>query len=164
MTAAKTQIIRRNTDTAIREVIARHVAEGRITWQTALRIGANAIKELRMKGYSPAEVTAYLDRKVDEATTPIRRVTAEQIAARQAAADREERLRQAGEDAVDDWTEFRARHADNPLAAVALDIHQPVVEWDRVVCQECREADLDDTVGVEWPCGTYAAMKAAADG
>lgn len=88
MTTAKTQIIRRNTDTAIREVIARHVAEGRITWQTALTIGANAtgiiapaIKELRQKGHSPAEVTEYLARKVDEAATPIRRVTAELYAA-----------------------------------------------------------------------------------
>lgn len=89
---------------------------------------------------------------------------AEQIAARQDAQKRQERVRQAGEAAVDDWTEFRTQHADNPLAAVALDIHQPVAEWDRVVCQECRESDLDDTVGVEWPCGTYAAMKAAADG
>lgn len=77
--------------------------------------------------------------------------------------EREERARQASEVAVDEWTEFRARHADNLVAGAVLDIHQPVVEYYRVVCEECKESDLDDTVGVEWPCPTYAAMKEATD-
>lgn len=82
------KITRRNTDTAIRETLGHAVADGRVTWQAALTIGANAtaviapaIKELRMKGHSPAEVTEYLARKIDAATSPSARFSAELYAA-----------------------------------------------------------------------------------
>lgn len=88
MPSAKTPIVRRNTDAAIRDTLNQAVADGRITWQAALAIGANAngvivpaIKELRQKGYSPGEVTEYLNRKIGEATTPSARFSAELYAA-----------------------------------------------------------------------------------
>ena len=88
---------------------------------------------------------------------------AEQIAARHAAATREARVKQATDDAMADWRQFADTLAGNPIALAALRCHQPEAGYERVVCDECCESDIDDTVGVEWPCGTFAAMKAAAD-
>lgn len=89
---------------------------------------------------------------------------AEQIAARREAQERPARLARELTVAQEEWRQYFDRHYANRLARSAFDIHQPEIEYDRVVCQECKESDLDDTVGVEWPCSTYAAMKAAADG
>jgi hypothetical protein len=88
MTAVKTEISRKHTNAAIREVVDRHIAEGRVSRLTAqtieaaaLPIIAPAIKKMRQNGYSAAEVTQYLAEKVAEAEAPARKLAAEIYAA-----------------------------------------------------------------------------------
>ena len=100
--------------------------------------------------------------------TPLRRQiggpsAAEQIAARREAREREARLAEELAAAEQEWQHYHDRHTDNPVAQAGFGIHRPEVEYDRVVCTECRESDFDDTIGVAWPCGTYQAMKDATD-
>lgn len=89
---------------------------------------------------------------------------AEEMAARGAAMERAARLQERLDYAREEWRQYFDRYYANRPARAVFDIHQPEQGYERVVCQECREADCDDTVGVEWPCATFSAMKAAADG
>lgn len=110
---------------------------------------------------APAKVLA-------PAYAPLRFSPAEAEAnARRAQAERratQARIAREAETALAEWQSFRDRHADSPVALAVLDVHQPEAGYDRVVCAECCEPDCDDTVGVEWQCATFAAMKEAADG
>jgi hypothetical protein len=61
-----------------------------------------------------------------------------------------------------DWTALRARLADNPPAAAALDLHQPEGTYG-VHCATCYDS-CDGCYGEDWPCDTYEAIREAADG
>lgn len=85
---AAQQISRRNTEAAVRAVIDRYLAEGVMAPDGVAAIGSAAIplaakscKELQMRGYTGAEITAYLAEKVEHATYPARRLAAELYAA-----------------------------------------------------------------------------------
>lgn len=88
---------------------------------------------------------------------------AEQIAARRDATERPDRVAREFDDARDEWRQYHDRHYSNRLARAAFSIHRPEAGYERVMCAECNESDGDDTLGVDWPCATFAAMKAAAD-
>lgn len=76
--------------------------------------------------------------------------------------EREQRVTRAAADAAARWAETAARLDGNAPALAALNRHQPQPGYSRVVCSECRESDLDDTVPVAWECGTYTVIKGAA--
>lgn len=98
--------------------------------------------------------------------TPFRWSPAEWEAnARRAEAERREteaRVAQEAEAAREEWQVFREQHADSPIVAAVLDIHQPEAGTRGVVCTECLDDDCDGAVATEWPCGTYDAMQGAA--
>lgn len=103
------------------------------------------------------------------AWTPLRFDPAQMEAnARRAQAERreaEKRIARETAEAMDEWRRYFDRHADNPVARAAFDIHQPEEGYDRVICGECRDSDTcDGTTGATWPCLTFTAMKEAADG
>jgi hypothetical protein len=90
----------------------------------------------------------------------------EEIAAIGRRAERERRETEAriareAEDALAEWRAFREQHADNPMVAAVLDIHQPEAGHRAVVCTECLEDDCDGATPAEWGCGTYNAMRRA---
>lgn len=88
MAATKTQIVRRNTDAAVKAVCDRYITAGimsrsgvEMVSAAAIPLAADSIKTLRQRGYSPSEVTAYLAEKVTAATAPGRKLAAEIFAA-----------------------------------------------------------------------------------
>jgi hypothetical protein len=101
------------------------------------------------------------------AWTPFRYDPAEIAAnARRAEAERrrtEARVAQETSTALKLWRAFREQHAENPIVAAVLDIHQPEAGPRGVVCTECLDDDCDGAVASEWPCGTYDVMQAAAE-
>lgn len=94
-----------------------------------------------------------------------RPTAAEQNEARRRERERPGRIARETAEAMDEWRRYFDRHADNPVARAAFDIHQPEEGYDRVICGECRDSDTcDGTTGATWPCLTFTAMKEAADG
>lgn len=91
-------------------------------------------------------------------------------AVQQARTDQANRQREAEAEAAhlaasEDWTATRARLDGNRVAAAVLDIHQPQCGYRVAECSECCESDgCEDVAAVEWPCGTYTAIKGAGDG
>lgn len=68
--------------------------------------------------------------------------------------------------ALVEWEAFRGRHAGDRVVQAVLTVHYPEAGMysNRVTCSECRESDYNGASPVEWACGTYLAVRAAADG
>ncbi len=90
--------------------------------------------------------------------------SAHELSQRQQRAQRRREIAAAYEAAAADYNATCAFLEGNTAALGALGVHLPVEGDTRVVCSECCESDLDDTVPVAWECGTYAAIKGAARG
>jgi hypothetical protein len=87
--------------------------------------------------------------------------SAHELNQRQQRAQRRREIAAAYEEAAADYNATCASLEGNTAALAALGVHLPVEGDTRVVCSECCESDLDDTVPVAWPCGTYTAIREA---
>jgi hypothetical protein len=114
--------------------------------ESLLRDLQRAYRPLRV-GLSPAEQSAHRAR-VEEANR-----------------QRERQVSVALSTALVDWECTRTLLADNRPALAALGVHRPQRGYYRAECSECQESDgCEDVAAVEWPCGTYTAIKGASGG